>query len=146
MSQPDLKWSCVDPMLWSLAFSGKGKVNRCRHYFSLTHSSSECEWNPGSQTSSASSPPILGSLLKPSEGFQLFVMFGKTLQPPIVPTQIASMSSSAPYVLERSEQPMCYTKPFTAQQYRLPKELHRHTNVVLLIINSFSNTPDTKHI
>ena len=57
MSQPDLKWSSVDPTLWSLAFSGKGKVNRCRHCFSLTHSSSECGWSPGSQTSSTSSPP-----------------------------------------------------------------------------------------
>ena len=115
MSQPDLKWSSVDPTLWSLAFSGKGKVNRCRHCFSLTHSSSECGWSPGSQTSSTSSPPhTIGALLKPSEGFQLFVMLGTILQPPIVPTQIASMSTSAPYVLERSEQPMCYTKPFTA--------------------------------
>ena len=81
MSQPDLKWSCVDPMLWSLAFSGKRKVNRCRHCFSLTHSSSECKWSPGSQTSSTSSSPILGTFLKPSEGFQLFVMLGTTLQP-----------------------------------------------------------------
>ena len=114
MSQPDLKWSCVDHTLWSLAFSGKGKVNRCRHCFSLTHSSSEYGWSPGSQTSSTSSLPILGALLKPSEGFQLFVILVTTLQPPIVPTQIASMSTSAPYVLERSEQPMSYTKPFTA--------------------------------
>ena len=59
MSQPNLKWSSVDPTLWSLAFSGKGKVSRCRHCFSLTHSSSECGWNPGYQTSSTSRSPHL---------------------------------------------------------------------------------------
>ena len=57
MSQSDLKWSFVDPTLWSLAFSGKGKVNRCRHCFSLTHTSSEYGWNPASQTSLTSGTP-----------------------------------------------------------------------------------------
>ena len=59
MSQPNLKWSSIDPTLWSLAFSGKGKVSRCRHCFSLTHSSSECGWNPDYQTSSTSRSPHL---------------------------------------------------------------------------------------
>ena len=59
MSQPNLKWSSIGPTLWSLAFSGKGKVNRCRHCFSLTHSFSKCGWNPGYQTSSTSRSPHL---------------------------------------------------------------------------------------
>ena len=58
ISQSDLKWSCVDPTLWSLAFIGKGKVNRCRHCFSITHTSCKCGWSTGSQTSSTSSPPL----------------------------------------------------------------------------------------
>ena len=40
MSQPNLKWSSVDPTLWSLTFSGKGKVSRCRQCFTLTLASS----------------------------------------------------------------------------------------------------------
>ena len=51
---------------------------------------------------------------RPSEGFQRFVMLGTTVQLPIAPTQTANMSTSAPYVLERLEQPMSSTRPFTA--------------------------------
>ena len=33
MSQPNLKWSSVDPTLWSLAFSGKGKSQQMQALF-----------------------------------------------------------------------------------------------------------------
>ena len=69
MSQPDLKWSSVDPTLWSLAFSGKGKINRCRHCFSLTHTSSECGWNSASQTSSTTGTPHSA---RPPQAFRRF--------------------------------------------------------------------------
>ena len=51
-SKRNLDWSAVDPTLWSLAFSGKGKSNGCKHCFSPTHSSTECSWNPEAQSSS----------------------------------------------------------------------------------------------
>ena len=122
ISQPDLKWSCVDPTFWSLAFSSKGKVDRCRHCFSIAHTSSECGWSPGLQHQVLLSQ---GALLKPSEGSQLFVMLETTIQPQIALTQIASTSTSAPYVLARPEQPMCSTKSFSALVAQIAAQQHQ---------------------
>ena len=41
-SQGNCNWSSVDTSLWSLAFSGRGKIDRCKICFSLAHPSSEC--------------------------------------------------------------------------------------------------------
>ena len=43
-SQPSCKWSITDSTLWSLAFTGQAKVNRCKHCFSLFHQSIDCEF------------------------------------------------------------------------------------------------------
>ena len=37
-------WASLDPTLWNLAFAGNARVSRCKHCFSLTHPSIECEW------------------------------------------------------------------------------------------------------
>ena len=37
-------WASLDPTLWNLAFAGSARVSRCKHCFSLTHPSIECEW------------------------------------------------------------------------------------------------------
>lgn len=39
-------WSCIDSTLWTLAFSGQARGNRCKHCFSLSHTSRECELAP----------------------------------------------------------------------------------------------------
>ena len=56
------------PHTLELVLLGEGKINRCRHCFSLTHTSFKCRWNPGSQTSSTSGTPHSTCPLKPSEG------------------------------------------------------------------------------
>jgi len=49
-ADPSTSWAVIDTTLWNLAFSGKAKASRCKHCFSLTHTSAECEWTsaPGS--------------------------------------------------------------------------------------------------
>ena len=42
-SQPSCKWSNTDSTLWSLAFTGQAKANRCKHCFSLFHQSIDCK-------------------------------------------------------------------------------------------------------
>ena len=44
-SNPQASWDKSDSTLWDIAFSGKAKANRCHHCFSLSHTSSECEWS-----------------------------------------------------------------------------------------------------
>ena len=51
-SQPSSKWSNTDSTLWSLAFTGQAKVNRCKHCFSLFHQSIDCEFASSSTSSS----------------------------------------------------------------------------------------------
>ena len=51
-SQPSCKWSNTDSTLWSLAFTGQAKVNRCKHCFSLFHQSIDCEFASSSTSSS----------------------------------------------------------------------------------------------
>ena len=45
-SQPDRPWAAVEPTLWNLAFAGQAKSSRCKHCFSLSHQSAECELSP----------------------------------------------------------------------------------------------------
>ena len=54
-------WSQSDSTLWDLAFSGKAKANKCCYCFSLTHSSSQCEWAPDLQ--STPPQPLFASIL-----------------------------------------------------------------------------------
>ena len=42
-SQPQRSWSNIDTTLWLLAFSGQARANRCKFYFSLSHTSKDCE-------------------------------------------------------------------------------------------------------
>ena len=55
-------WATLDATLWNRAFTGYAKVSRCKHCFSLTHTSSECEWAPEA-TDIVTPPP------QPSTGF-----------------------------------------------------------------------------
>ena len=50
VSQPQRSWSCINSTLWTLAVSGQARGNRCKHCFSLSHTSRECEL--------ASDPPV----------------------------------------------------------------------------------------
>ena len=43
-ADPGMSWAMIDPTLWSLAFSGRAKASWCKHCFSLTHASVDCEW------------------------------------------------------------------------------------------------------
>ena len=57
---PSVNWATIDTTLWHLAFSGKGKCSRCKHFFSLLHSSNDCEWGPEPSTFSTwINPPIV---------------------------------------------------------------------------------------
>lgn len=49
--RPQCKWSNIDSTLWTLAFTGQAKANRCRHCFSLFHLSQDCEFAPNSNSS-----------------------------------------------------------------------------------------------
>ena len=42
-ADPSMCWAMVDPTLSSLAFSGRVKVSRCKHCFSLTHAPADCK-------------------------------------------------------------------------------------------------------
>ena len=42
-SHPRTRWVAIEPTLWSLAFQGQARSSRCKHCFSLSHSSVECE-------------------------------------------------------------------------------------------------------
>ena len=42
-SDPHCKWSNINTTLWNLACASQARANRCRHCFSLFHSSRECE-------------------------------------------------------------------------------------------------------
>ena len=59
---PSINWATIDTTLWQLAFSGKGKSSRCKHCFSLLHSSNDCEWGP--------EPSISSTWINPSTAFQ----------------------------------------------------------------------------
>ena len=41
-----LVWAKTDSPLWNLAFAGQANASRCRHCFSLSHSSVQCDWSP----------------------------------------------------------------------------------------------------
>ena len=43
-------WAAIEPTLWSLAFQGQARSNRCKHCFSLSHSSGDCAFAPDAQT------------------------------------------------------------------------------------------------
>ena len=55
-----VNWASIDTTLWNLAFSAKGKSSRCKHCFSLSHSSNDCEWGPeqSTPTSGANRPTV----------------------------------------------------------------------------------------
>ena len=40
------RWAAIEPTLWSFAFQGQARSNRCKHCFSLSHNSVECEFSP----------------------------------------------------------------------------------------------------
>ena len=42
-SHPRTRWAAIEPTLWSLAFQGQARSSRCKHCFSLSHSSVECD-------------------------------------------------------------------------------------------------------
>ena len=42
-SDPQCKWSNINSTFWNLAFTGQARASRCRHCFSLFHSSRDCE-------------------------------------------------------------------------------------------------------
>ena len=50
---PAINWAAIDTILWNLAFSGMARSSRCKHCFSLSHLSKDCEWGP----EPASMPP-----------------------------------------------------------------------------------------
>ena len=56
-TNPNLVWANIDSTLWNLAFAGKASASRCRHCFSLSHSSVQCDWTPN--------PPPLMDLTTP---------------------------------------------------------------------------------
>ena len=39
-----MSWTMIDSTLWTLAFLGRAKASWCKHYFSLTCTSADCEW------------------------------------------------------------------------------------------------------
>ena len=45
-SHPRIRWAAIEPTLWSLAFQSQARSKRCKHCFSLSHSSKECELSP----------------------------------------------------------------------------------------------------
>lgn len=51
-SEGNQQWALIDTTLWNLAFAGKGRTTRCRHCFSLFHSSVECTLNQEAHSSS----------------------------------------------------------------------------------------------
>ena len=40
---PHISWSTIDSTLWNLAFAGQAKSDHCKHCFSLSHSSRDCD-------------------------------------------------------------------------------------------------------
>ena len=56
---PSINWAAIDTTLWNLAFSGKARSARCKHCFSLSHLSKDCEWEPElpSMTPVVANPP-----------------------------------------------------------------------------------------
>jgi len=54
--QPQCSWSCIDSTLWTLAFSGQARGNHCKHCFSLSHISRDCELAPDTPASQV--PPL----------------------------------------------------------------------------------------
>ena len=61
-ADPSMSWATIDTTLWNLAFSGKAKATRCKHCFSLSHNSADCEL--GSTTGTTSQPlnPFTGRI------------------------------------------------------------------------------------
>ena len=45
-TKPYVTWAQIDTTLWNLAFSGKARSVRCKFCFSITHTSTECQWSP----------------------------------------------------------------------------------------------------
>ena len=62
---PLVNWASIDTTLWNLAFSAKGKSSWCKHCFSLSHSSNDCEWGPeqSTPTSGANRPTELAAIV-----------------------------------------------------------------------------------
>ena len=56
-TKPHVTWAQIDTTLWNLAFSGKARSVHCKFCFSITHTSTECEWAPdqGSDSSGTQS-------------------------------------------------------------------------------------------
>ena len=49
-ADPHCKWSNINTTLWNLAFTSQARANRCKHCFSLFHSSRDCELAPDPAT------------------------------------------------------------------------------------------------
>ena len=41
---PGTMWACIEPTRWNIAFIGQAKSHQCKHCFSLTHNSADCDW------------------------------------------------------------------------------------------------------
>jgi len=54
-SQPNRNWATVDATLWNLAFAEQARTSRCKHCFSLSHQSTDCELSPEVPTKSSQS-------------------------------------------------------------------------------------------
>ena len=63
-ASPDLVWAHIEPTLWNMAFAGHAKSARCKHCFSLSHQSHDCDWAPSDNVEQAQLPP------RPSHGKQ----------------------------------------------------------------------------
>ena len=48
-SHQETHWAAIEPTLWSLAFQGQARSNRCKHCFSLSHNSADCDLSPDPQ-------------------------------------------------------------------------------------------------
>ena len=59
---PGMSWATIDTTLWNLAFSGKAKATRCKHCFSLSHPSADCELASTSESTSQLSNPFVGRI------------------------------------------------------------------------------------
>ena len=58
-SHQNTRWAAIEPTLWSLAFQGQARWNCCKHCFSLSHNSSDCDLSPDPQPRQQVQPDLL---------------------------------------------------------------------------------------
>ena len=57
-ASPGTTWAKIDPTLWNLLFTGQAKGQQCKHCFSLTHPSGDCDWAPTPPKLQPTHPPV----------------------------------------------------------------------------------------